>query len=549
MRVGRRARLLQRVAAGLFCGTAVAPAMAQRGVQINTDAQGRDIAGDAANEPTFAVSPVDPARLVVGWREFPSVNSDWRYAGYAWSEDGGLTWTNGGTLDSPPGYAGAAQTDPVVKVNADGVFYYWSEVFRPNYAQFMYRSTDGGATWAVPDAIEDPTNGDKPWLAIDNTGGMGDGHLYGGWNHFNLGGYCYVESTDGGATWSPSVRIADAGGTQWMLHMVVGPEGEVYAAWKNYSQNAIFITKSINARDANTPTTFDAFGSGGRNGIDVRIDTANDPGNLSVNPSGFHQLFLGVDSSGGPRHGWVYALWPDDRRDNADLYFARSSDGGFTWETGIRVNDDGPGELQWMPAMSVAPNGRIDVFWFDTRNDSGHQTPWSELFYSFSTDGGSNWAPNRRVTEAFDTTIGWPQQSKIGDYMESASDARGASVVYPATYNGGQDLWFMRVEPFQLNVGALVGGELGTVMIAGARPNEPIWLAASLGGLGSTYIAQLNVTLNLNQPFQVGPAKRADAEGAAQWNLPVPRQATGRTLWFQAVQRENASNVAQAGVR
>lgn len=533
----------------VVCLAGLAPtALAQRGVQINTDSQGRDIIGDAANEPTFAVSPVDPNRLVVGWRQFPTISSDARYAGYAYSSNGGLTWTNGGVQNGPPGYQNPQQSDPLVKVNARGEFYYWSEVFRPNYAQWMYRSMDGGETWSVPDAIEDPTNGDKPWLAIDNTGGMGDGHLYGGWNHFDLGGYCYVESTDGGTTWTPSVRIADAGGTQWMMHMVVGPEGEVYAAWKNYNQNSIFITKSTNAKDPNVPTTFDGFGSGGRGGIDRRIDDANDPGFLDVNPTGFHQMFLGVDSSGGPRHGWVYALWPDKRRDTADLYFARSADGGFTWETGIRVNDDGPGAIQWMPSMSVAPNGRIDVFWFDTRNSSGHPVPWSELFYSFSTDGGITWAASQRVSEAFDTTIGWPQQTKIGDYMECVSDATGASVIYPATYNGGQDLWFMRVEPFQVNVSALVGGQRGSVSVAGARPSEPIWLAATVRGLGSTYIPQLNVTLNLDRPFQVGAMKTTDVDGSAAWNLPVPRQGSGRTLWFQALQRESASNVAEATI-
>ncbi len=529
--------------------TCVAPAaLAQRGVQINTDSQGRDIAGDAANEPTFAISPVDPNRIVVGWRQFPTINSDARYAGRAWSTDGGLTWHNGGVQAPPPGYPNAQQSDPLVKANAQGVFYYWSEVFRPNYAQFMYRSTDGGQTWATPTDIEDPTNGDKPWLAIDNTGGIGDGHLYGGWNHFDLGGYCYVESTDDGATWTPSVRLADAGGTQWMMHMVVGPEGEVYAAWKNYSQNAIVITKSINAKDRNTPTTFDAFGSGGRNGLDLRIDAANDPGFLNINPTGYHQMFLGVDSSGGPRHGWVYALWPDRRRDTADLYFARSADGGFTWETGIRVNDDAPGAIQWMPAMSVAPNGRIDVVWFDTRHDSGHQAPWSQLFYSYSTDGGTNWAPSRAISEAFNTTIGWPQQQKIGDYMESVSDATSVSVVYPATFNGGQDLWFVRLTPFQLNVSALRGGEMGEVAVAGASPNAPIWLAASTRGLGSTYIPQLNVTLNLDQPMQVGTMKTTDSAGAALWNVPVPRQASGRTLWLQTVQRENVSNVVETVV-
>src|SRR2546427_8312797 len=50
-----------------------------------------------------------------------------------------------------------------------------------------------------------------------------------------------------------------------------------------------------------------------------------------------------------------------------------------------RVNDD-PGNhaYQWFGTMSVAPNGRIDAVWNDTRG-SGDKTK-SALFYSYSND-------------------------------------------------------------------------------------------------------------------------------------------------------------------
>ncbi|MCH7527345.1 MAG: exo-alpha-sialidase [Planctomycetes bacterium] len=128
-----------------------------RGVQINTDEFGQDIEGDAANEPTLAVSPVDPDVLVVGWRQFPTIESDSRFAGYAYSHDGGFTWTNAGPLDAPPDQPpDAEQSDPVLAVDSDGVFYYWSEVFRPNppTTHYVYRSQDDGVTWDAPTKVQ-----------------------------------------------------------------------------------------------------------------------------------------------------------------------------------------------------------------------------------------------------------------------------------------------------------------------------------------------------------------------------------------------------------
>ena len=39
-------------------------------VQVNVDATGANIVGDAANEPSIAVDPNDPSRIAIGWRQF-----------------------------------------------------------------------------------------------------------------------------------------------------------------------------------------------------------------------------------------------------------------------------------------------------------------------------------------------------------------------------------------------------------------------------------------------------------------------------------------------
>ena len=97
--------------------------------------------------------------------------------------------------------------------------------------------------------------------------------------------------------------------------------------------------------------------------------------------------------------------------------------------------------------MSVAPNGRIDVAWNDTRNSGVLNV--SELYYTYSTDSGETFAPNIAVSLAFDATIGFPYGSpKLGDYYHMVSDNLGVNVAYAATFNGEQDVYFLRIGPW-----------------------------------------------------------------------------------------------------
>ena len=93
--------------------------------------------------------------------------------------------------------------------------------------------------------------------------------------------------------------------------------------------------------------------------------------------------------------------------------------------------------------MSVAPNGRIDAIWNDTRDDPSNQL--SRVYYSYSTDEGVTWTPNQAMTPQFDSMVGFPNQNKIGDYYDMESDLTGASLAYSATFNGEQDVYFMRI--------------------------------------------------------------------------------------------------------
>ncbi|MDX1702502.1 MAG: hypothetical protein R3250_17870, partial [Melioribacteraceae bacterium] len=64
-------------------------------VQVNVDSLGMNIIGDAANEPSITVDPASPDNMAIGWRQFDTISSNFRQAGYGYSTDGGQTWTTG----------------------------------------------------------------------------------------------------------------------------------------------------------------------------------------------------------------------------------------------------------------------------------------------------------------------------------------------------------------------------------------------------------------------------------------------------------------------
>ncbi len=107
----------------MLAGEVIGEVIVTRGrfssVQVNTGAGGMNIVGDAANEPSIAVDPLDPNIMVIGWRQFDTISSNFRQSGVAYSHDGGMTWTFSGSL-----WPGRFGSDPVLGADALGNFYY-----------------------------------------------------------------------------------------------------------------------------------------------------------------------------------------------------------------------------------------------------------------------------------------------------------------------------------------------------------------------------------------------------------------------------------------
>src|SRR6516225_1812746 len=409
--------------------------------QVNVDANGHNILGDAANEPSIAVDPTDGNKMTIGWRQFNTVNSNFRQGGWGYTTDGGTNWTFPGVLEN-----NIFRSDPVLNSNETGTFFYLSLL--SSFCDNIWRSINGGQSWTELQADGAAGGGDKEWFTIDKTNGMGHGFQYQAWSTAatcNFGQFS--RSTDGGVTWQSPLSIPNS--IVWGT-LDVDTNGNLFIGGAAGFSSPFYCLRSSNAQNPNVTPTFDQV-------TQINLGGSLDFGD-TINPGGLEgQSFLAVDRSGGPTNNNIYMIatvQPFGFSTGTDVMFARSTDGGLTFSAPHRINDDpiDPNKWHWFGTLSVAPNGRIDSVWFDTRNAANNTD--SQLFYSWSTDGGVTWAPNVAVSQSFDPLQGWPNQNKIGDYITIVSDNTGGDVAYPATYNfnptSGQheeDVYYVRVFP------------------------------------------------------------------------------------------------------
>jgi hypothetical protein len=421
--------------------------------QVNVDANGANIPGDAANEPSIAVNPLNHNQMAIGWRQFDTVVSNFRQAGWGYTTDGGATWTFPGKLD-----AGFFRSDPILDYDKEGNFYYCS--LRDDFNSLLFKSTNGGQTWG-PSVFA--FGGDKQWIVIDRTEGMGHGNVYQSWSTAgnNYFPNTFNRSIDGGLTFQNPI-IMDPQPVWGTLD--VGPNGVLYVVGAADFASDFYVCRSFNAQNDGVTPTFEAFPFS----MDGSLVFSSGP-----NPGGLlGQAWIAVNPSFGINAGHIYVVASVDPpgADPLDVHFVRSIDNGQTWSAPIKLNDDATSTYQWFATMSVAPDGRIDVVWNDGRNTG--VTNQSELFYTYSLNSGVTWSPNEQVSPVWDSFLGWPNQQKIGDYYDMVSDVAGADLCWAATFNGEQDVYYLRL---QLSTDVADGGAPGYRLIA----NDPNPFSAS----------------------------------------------------------------------
>jgi hypothetical protein len=245
-----------------------------------------------------------------------------------------------------------------------------------------------------------------------------------------------TRSVDGGQFFQPLVNVP---GNPGRGTIAVGIDGILYAAGRSFDNGEFVFARSSNAPDSQVTPVFE---------YSTQIDLGGQySAYAGPNPGGLlGQTIVACDNYGSSGDSTVYVLSSVDPpgTDPLDVHFIRSTDRGVSWSPPVKINDDSvTSAWQWFGTMSVAPNGRIDVVWLDTRDHPG--TYLSSLYYSFSTDNGISWSQNERLSDEFDPHLGWPQQNKLGDYFDMVSDETGAFLAWAGTFNGEQDVYFGRI--------------------------------------------------------------------------------------------------------
>ncbi|MGH9165459.1 MAG: cell wall-binding repeat-containing protein, partial [Acidimicrobiales bacterium] len=355
----------------------------------------------------LAVDPADPRHIVES-----EVDNRSGQCLYRVSFDGAATWT-GGTLRAPAAF-GNAPCQPFSRgtyLRMDGGVVFGSA--QNVYISFdasqnaatvgdsvlVARSTDGGRTFGEARVVLTGGPGVEPSYSRSKLGVQrragGDRVIVEAWGITTAGGSTFAEqrrrvatstSNDSGVTWGPLVDAQGPGDTAREISAPqVGPDGSIYIGWR--TQNAAATGFAATADNFNM---LSKSTDGGVTWTQSVVRKVADARNTYSR--------LGID----PRDGTLYFVDNENVvAGDPNVYLQRSSDKGATWSVPIRLNDDnsvGP-VSQSAANISVAPNGRVDVVWYDKRFPYGTSTRSGDVVMTSSTDGGRTFATNRRVSD------------------------------------------------------------------------------------------------------------------------------------------------------
>lgn len=402
-----------------------APSLAATGTDV--------LAGEQAlSEVSIDVNPTDEDNLVivghlsVDFANFPTMST-------FYTMDGGQTWDYVPLGNAGDGVISTFRFDPTVAFDGNGNLYVGYGI-RTNPGTgnqrtvVVARSTDGGQTYTqftqiatTADVGTLPGN-DKWHLATgpDPTNSAQQ-NVYIAWTQ-NISESGSTDqrivvsaSTNGGATFSAPVIINDGSisgtdGGNLFADPAVGPNGELYVAWYDISNDRIMFDVSLDGG-----TTW---------GTDVQITTSN-VGFMDSIPSQPDRGItpgptIDADRSGGTFNGRIYLTYVDTGSGglpNTDIFVRTSDNDGATWSAPVLVNDDGGSNSQFLPWLDVdQQSGMVTVDWYDARNDTNNKQV--ELFVAASGDGAATFVPNLLVSDAASDMSVDNTNRYLGNFLE-----------------------------------------------------------------------------------------------------------------------------------
>ena len=487
----------------------------------------------AYNQPQLVVDPQDQSTLAIA-----GANYNKGACGSFVSHDGGRTWSDPGGLARPQGYGSCVTSDygPYLGAafGADGTLYMVTTASAAACQQcpndlVSDRSSDFGKTW---DSTVIHKSAQVQFTGVDGTTVTDMEHfsltrmaadpsnanyVYAGSRHGRETRPCptcvvggnfkprpYVAaSADGGKTWSDPVDImANMPRSQiegaFIPSLAVGPDGTVYAFTRETTPPK---DKAHPFKPGDPPGS---PGAGARKLISISHDHGKTWATSTLDTSAVdcagdcdNPIVGTVDA----RNGNVYAVWAQGTFVNGkagenQAMFSRSTDGGKTWSKPVQVDDDSTSHLDhYFPGVSVAPNGRIDVAWYDFRTD--HNTSpasttsnetYFDIYASYSTDSGTTWAPNLRVSDrSMNKNEGFTesdQQGLMGPVGVASTDS-AANYAWADSRRGTLDA---PVEDYYFTSAQFPTTPAPAVTTSATSDTRPPWAWGLVGGLSTLVI-------------------------------------------------------------
>lgn len=446
------------------------------GAEVPVTAMDQSLA-PANNSPKLVSDPTDDRFWVIANRlDAPDFDCALQISG-----DGGQGWLPIRPVPALPPDVDKCYA-PEVAFDSSGTLYYVfvglaGEGNEPVGA-YVTTTSDRARSFSPPRQILGPLNFDVRMAIDQSVGATGRMHLV--WLHANsdppLGGLApppnpifSAYSDDGGNTFSAPIQVSDPARSLVAAPAVaLGADHSVHVAYYDLQDDVIDYRGLEGPRWAGTWSVVVAtsLDNGKSFQTSVPVDDA-------VKPHERVMLIFTLPPPSlvvGPGER-LCSSWTDARYGDADVVLKCSDDGGATWGDLFRVNGDliGDGSSQYMPQLSMSGSGRLDAIFYDRSRDP--QNIFSDVFYTFSSDGGKHFAPNISLTQdPSDSSIG---QQYIGAAAEGlvefgsrlalvSSDA-SATAVWTDTRNSrggttGQDLFLASVSFPENGATGRVGG-------------------------------------------------------------------------------------------
>jgi len=357
--------------------------------------------------------------------------------GFAYSRDGGATFTDGGVTPNHPGCVNLG--DPWLTSDRSGAMYYSSLANCLSPTRFaldigVSKSTDGGKTWSVPVIVTSSINAfsyqadkDSMTTGKDPSNASKD-VIYDTWDDFAfdlflgpVAGLPVAHSNDGGSTWSivyankvplstpcpgslftsfaqyiGAMPIADSGGTLYVSAEKISqgcpvPGGTGKGNPPPPFVRSIVVFKSATGGKTFGPETTVAVISPSAPPFDLfKLDEGKYMRNLEF-PT---MAFLGSD---------LLIAWNDGGATGADaghshIRLARSTDGGVTWTTRFVT---GGANDQMQPAMSGDKSG-AHILYYQRNPDNTLDVKVG------NSDDGQAFSTRRVTTRSFPGVLNFP---------------------------------------------------------------------------------------------------------------------------------------------